>query len=540
MDKEELNDRRLYGWYRALRTTIKPRENKTFFQTFKHSFSGKEVVSVFENTFKMDTKTAIGVGEIIFDKKLIVHVTHKEKFKPKVNSFYRFTNERRSLRHSIKSTQVKEDVLSEITKLLIEYDKNDLGIRSSPLRKRSISSVSPKKPPASMFESTNGNCDVFDTIQRKKSEIGSFIQCNNQSRAASKEQFDHIAKARTRRLSVKMSEMSVTRVVSFEEDPTLTTIPRLQVDCIGSHQSTTPSPSTTSAPSPVESPITSPINTPRELGTSPQNGSLTPRQSALSEAEDAIRACGRSLKNNLKHKKTKSQPNEDSNSDNKKALVSFFKNRKLTKAQEEKMHHVSKIQDRDLSKVKIGRRRSSDLGNMFLTSTPSENSTSQNYDVAWLVDTEKHTHSKKRKSVLQRNVDVFQFENIQQVLHDKDAKDLLTAFAAEEFADENIKFWEDLRKLHKETLLTHRIELAKYLYDTYVDRSAPLALNITNNMVQHCLENHHTGSDDAFYDVEIDVLHSLCDLFERLKFAIIIERNKEGGDIKRVLKPSTV
>jgi hypothetical protein len=76
-------------------------------------------------------------------------------------------------------------------------------------------------------------------------------------------------------------------------------------------------------------------------------------------------------------------------------------------------------------------------------------------------------------------------------------------------------------------LLSHRIELAKYLFDTYVDPKAPLALNINMQSVEECRISHTTGAEDAFHTIQIDVLQALCDLLERLRFSVQKQRIME-------------
>jgi hypothetical protein len=448
----------------------------------------------------------------MLEKKLIVHVTHGKQFKNKASSFYRFTNERRSLRHSMSSTILDDETMAEIQRIVSMQDEDGvantdelrLDLNPNPsrplVRSRSNLQHQSPAPRGGLFDSTpsppqyhpnrNQRMTVFMSrehdsmdsvslaIKKKKLEIQREHEERTKTQAPTRDRaglFDQHAKVRTQTMSLSPQTESSPRSPSSPED---------------------------SESSPKRNSLA-------------EDFSLKISLSNLTKNRKSTRFAGEKSPHSPTHPIDETSPRH--------TLVNFFKNRKIQKMGDRVMDIAPIITEKEKLERQV-RRRSSELGGMFLLNSADKMAPD---DVPWYVTKEKKQRHRKDPKKIVNRVDIFSFTSIEEVLADPDAKAMLTAFAEDEFADENIMFWDDLIKYQQEGLLSHRIEMAKTLFNTYVDPKAPMALNINLKSVQECRLIHETGSEEAFSVIQTEVLQALCDLLERLRFSIQKERISE-------------
>ncbi|KAL9645607.1 hypothetical protein ABK040_000669 [Willaertia magna] len=133
-------------------------------------------------------------------------------------------------------------------------------------------------------------------------------------------------------------------------------------------------------------------------------------------------------------------------------------------------------------------------------------------------------------------VDLDKFETIEDVLRNTKASSMLSQFAQEEVAEENILFWNDLKVYKQETRLSKKLDVSRRIFDTYIDPIGVLALNINKKLIDECRRKHLNGDNNCFDDVKREVKKCLTDLFERLKF---LQKQKREAQFKNYSQQST-
>jgi len=489
---KQLEDHDLLLYFTKFKREIKPRDHSYLFTTYKECFSGKEAIKVLTSLFNVDQTDAIELGNQMVGKKLFIHVTHKTStLKDKRYEFYRFTNFRRcSKRMSILDVSQFTSGLDASYQKLIqeEYKSGRIGdiriLLDDVYNQHHDEESSPLTSPKSANSDTSPQPSVFKKNAlppiKKNSIFGSSpsqTSCGSPPMSSSPLPSPPIS----------MPSSSSTLIASTS--------------------------SLLSDSSCVNSLRKSPRGAESLLWTVSSGMSSGQVSKAASEEDLFVK---RSVRLHEYHDPSTL------------GLVSprFLKNDNyLTNSGYTGLFDFTNEASTPQSTIRaslIPNNASSSMEAAIYGTSPNSSNFVKRKTIrsSSLGGQEFIDDLELKRSLEDTDVDLNRFPTIDDVLKHPKATAMLTQFAVEEYAEEGIMFFKDVKSYRKESRLSKKLDMAIKIYDVYINPEGQLALNINKKLIDECRKKHLTGDDDCFDDIGKEVKRSLTDLFERMKVAM--------------------
>jgi hypothetical protein len=117
-----------------------------------------------------------------------------------------------------------------------------------------------------------------------------------------------------------------------------------------------------------------------------------------------------------------------------------------------------------------------------------------------------------------------QVEEFDSWLIEDEKKDCFTKHLTTEFSPENIKFWDEVttyRETYEDLSVEENRRKAGYIFRTFIEKGAPLELNIPYSLSQKTKDRFHEVSDNEVYPEDLfdDALNDIYTLMARDSFA---------------------
>lgn len=81
-------------------------------------------------------------------------------------------------------------------------------------------------------------------------------------------------------------------------------------------------------------------------------------------------------------------------------------------------------------------------------------------------------------------------------------------------------FLEAIEKYKKQATLRERIEVAKQIFDTFIDDDAPFPLNLSKDHVDAVLTGKTSGAIDVFDKCAVEAKNALYEIFKKWQYGL--------------------
>ncbi|EFC43422.1 predicted protein [Naegleria gruberi] len=471
-----LSDQDLLLYFTKFKKEIKPRDHTYLFTSYANCFSGKEAVKTLTSLFNnLSMEDAIQLGNQMIERKLFIHVTHESsQLLNKRYEFYRFTNFRRcSKRLSIMNVTQFTSSLDASYQKVIQDEYNNKG-RVGDIRilldDVYLSSQNNNQTATGGAISTANAVTSNSAVLSRSSSffssacVQSFLNddialVNNQTNETDTSSPDQQQNASS--ISLFGKKISVPLKIRKNSQP--------------SHQNSPP--------------MSGSFDNPNLLKKSPRgnNSPFTGFSSELSPHHKSSSA------EDLYGRKVRLNEYVDVNS---LGVGSPLKSIATSSADDSSPLQDTPSPQNESSVVSSSPRRHGMIAR----------TTSQDFEL--------------KRNLEDMDLDFDKFANIDEVLKHPKACAILTKFAFDEYAEESIYFWKDLKAYKKESRIDCKLDMAIKIFDTYVNPDGSLALNITKKQIVECRRKYLNADDDCFDDIQKEVKIILNDLLDRLRLGI--------------------